>query len=173
VEIAADGSLTPMAPDAARWLSRRLSGLYGNNGNQTLPAASGGMSWLPRKDGQPSFTMLLAPIAGDAGRASLMDTGRQPRAILFIKDPGRDARSVAARLATRFRLTGSESALANAIIAGKRLSDHAKERGLSINTVRFHLRSIFSKTGVTSQSELVALVLREASETDLGLEDMP
>lgn len=170
LEIAADGSLTPLEPDAARWLSRRLAAL---NGKPTARAASGGMIWLRRKDGQQAYTMLLAPIAGDAGRASLIETGRQPRAILFIKDPAREARTIEARLATGFRLTASEGALANEIIAGKRLSDYADEPGLSINTVRFHLRSIFRKTGASSQSELVALVLREARDTDLGLDDLP
>src|SRR5580693_2675713 len=37
--IAADGSLTPVAPEAARWLSRRLSGL---NGNQIFPPTGSG-----------------------------------------------------------------------------------------------------------------------------------
>ncbi|HEX3484031.1 MAG TPA: LuxR C-terminal-related transcriptional regulator [Micropepsaceae bacterium] len=169
LEVANDGSVTPLASIAARWLSRRLSAL---NGGHTFVEATGGMTWLPRKDGQPTYTMLLAPIAGEAGRASLMETGRQPRAILFIKDPLREAQNRDAVLA-RFRLTKSERALANAIVAGKRLDDHASERSLSINTVRFHLRSIFSKMCVSSQSELVALVLRETCETDFGLENLP
>ena len=42
---------------------------------------------------------------------------------------------------------------------GRRSEEVACELGVSSTTVAFHLRNLFSKTGVTRQSDLVALIL--------------
>lgn len=51
-----------------------------------------------------------------------------------------------------------QSAL-NALIAqGKKAKDTALLRGTSIHTVRTQLKSIFRKTGLSSQGQLISLV---------------
>ncbi|MCI5074461.1 helix-turn-helix transcriptional regulator [Oricola sp.] len=61
-----------------------------------------------------------------------------------------------------FDLTPAEAAVTNRLAAGDTLEDAATTLGISRNTARAHLRSIFSKSGITRQTELVRLVLSSA-----------
>lgn len=58
-----------------------------------------------------------------------------------------------------FALTPSEAAVALLLAQGLRSEEVASELGVSSTTIAFHLRNLFSKTGVTRQSDLVALIL--------------
>ena len=62
-------------------------------------------------------------------------------------------------LRTVYGLTKAEACLTASLVQGKTLSDHAKEAGVSRHTVRNQLKSVFDKTGVSRQAELVRLVL--------------
>jgi DNA-binding CsgD family transcriptional regulator/PAS domain-containing protein len=62
-------------------------------------------------------------------------------------------------LQTRFGLTCSEAALADQIAAGRTLSDIAGRNSISLNTVRTHLKAVFAKMNVHSQSDLVRVAL--------------
>jgi DNA-binding NarL/FixJ family response regulator len=55
-----------------------------------------------------------------------------------------------------FRLSPTESRLAVALLAGKKLSEVAMESGVQITTLRTQLSSILPKTGVTRQIDLIA-----------------
>ena len=57
-----------------------------------------------------------------------------------------------------FGLTGVETEVALSIAAGQTLLEIARSRKLSRTTVRSHLASIFSKTDIKRQSELIALL---------------
>lgn len=58
-----------------------------------------------------------------------------------------------------FSLTPSEARVALLLAEGRRRDEVARELGVSASTVAFHLRNLFLKTGVSRQSDLVALVL--------------
>lgn len=58
-----------------------------------------------------------------------------------------------------FGLTPSEARVALLLAEGRRRDEVAQELGVSASTVAFHLRNLFLKTGVSRQSDLVALVL--------------
>jgi DNA-binding NarL/FixJ family response regulator len=58
-----------------------------------------------------------------------------------------------------FGLTPTEANVALLLAQGKRSEEVANELKVSATTVAFHLRNLFSKTCVTRQSELVALIL--------------
>jgi DNA-binding CsgD family transcriptional regulator len=51
-----------------------------------------------------------------------------------------------------------EANLAVALASGRSLVDAADALGIAHNTARSHLRSIFAKTGVRRQSQLVHLL---------------
>jgi DNA-binding CsgD family transcriptional regulator len=68
--------------------------------------------------------------------------------------------AAALRLNQRYRLSPAEAEVALAISLGRNLTAIAVARQTSIQTVRSQLKVIFRKTGVTSQAQLVALVLR-------------
>jgi DNA-binding CsgD family transcriptional regulator len=65
-----------------------------------------------------------------------------------------------ALLRSLFGLTGAESALVLLLVEGLTLDEAAARQGVSRHTARSQLRSIFAKTGVTRQTELLRLVLR-------------
>jgi DNA-binding CsgD family transcriptional regulator len=61
-----------------------------------------------------------------------------------------------------FDLTPAEAAVTHRLTVGLSLEDTATSLSISRNTARAHLRSIFSKSGITRQTELVRLVLNSA-----------
>ena len=63
----------------------------------------------------------------------------------------------ASRLARAFGLTPAETRVALHLIDGGDIASCAHQAGLSPGTVRSQLKSIFAKTGVKRQSELVRL----------------
>lgn len=58
-----------------------------------------------------------------------------------------------------FGLTRSEAKVARLLALGRRTEEVASELSVSAATVAFHLRNLFQKTGVTRQSDLIALIL--------------
>jgi DNA-binding CsgD family transcriptional regulator len=58
-----------------------------------------------------------------------------------------------------FDLTPAEARVARGIAAGKTVHDLAEEAGLATGTVRQQLKSVFSKTGVSRQADLVGLLV--------------
>jgi DNA-binding CsgD family transcriptional regulator len=61
-----------------------------------------------------------------------------------------------------FDLTPAEARVAHGIAAGKTVHDLANEAGLALGTIRQQLKSVFSKTGVSRQADLVALLVGSA-----------
>ncbi|MEI2384524.1 hypothetical protein [Breoghania sp. JC706] len=59
-----------------------------------------------------------------------------------------------------FSLSASEEAVIAAVAQGIELSDHARARGIALDTARKHLKSALSKTGCRSQKMLVRLIER-------------
>jgi DNA-binding CsgD family transcriptional regulator len=65
------------------------------------------------------------------------------------------------RIATMHGLTCAEARLASMLAEGNSLEEASVALSVSIQTVRSHLKSVFSKTGVKRQAELVALLLSD------------
>ncbi len=65
-----------------------------------------------------------------------------------------------------YGLTPSEARLAVALGSGLSLADYATERANSINAARFLLKSVFRKTGATSQAQLTAMLARLPIEAE-------
>jgi DNA-binding CsgD family transcriptional regulator len=61
-----------------------------------------------------------------------------------------------------FGLTPSEASVAIGIAAGKQFGEIAADRGVKIETVRVHSKTVFSKTRTRGQSELASLLTRLA-----------
>jgi DNA-binding CsgD family transcriptional regulator len=81
-------------------------------------------------------------------------------AILFVSDL-EDALQIPEKtLAQFYGLTAAEARLANLLLKGNDLTEACAVLHVRRNTGRAHLRSIFDKLGVRSQSQLVALLAR-------------
>jgi DNA-binding CsgD family transcriptional regulator len=59
-----------------------------------------------------------------------------------------------------FRLTPTESSLVCSLVSGQSVGHAAETMGITVNTVRSHLKKIFKKLRLTSQAELINLILR-------------
>lgn len=79
---------------------------------------------------------------------------------VFVSTAG-GPRLSAERVAAMHRLTRAEARLAATLAQGISLEEAAAALSISIHTVRSQLKSVFAKTGVTRQAELVALLLAD------------
>ncbi len=86
-----------------------------------------------------------------------------PSVVLFVGDPEQQSQVPRDVVKTLFDLTPAEAQLAMILANGLTLDETAEELGISRNTARAHLRSIFSKTGVTRQTMLVRLILKSVA----------
>lgn len=62
-------------------------------------------------------------------------------------------------LRSHFGLTPAEARLALQLVAGETLRSAAAKLGISYETVRTHLKTIFNKTGTCRQAELVVVLV--------------
>jgi DNA-binding CsgD family transcriptional regulator len=83
-------------------------------------------------------------------------------AIIFISDPDESPKLHEAALVQVYGLTGAEARLCNLLFQGSDLAEACATLRIARNTGRAHLRSIFHKLGVRSQSQLVGLLGRSA-----------
>ena len=79
--------------------------------------------------------------------------------MVFVSDPLRTQRPSVAVLHKRFGLTPAECRVALLLSDGRSPREIANTVGVTDNTVRSLLKSIFSKTGVRWQSDVVRLLL--------------
>ncbi|MGA7384990.1 MAG: hypothetical protein WBW81_10000 [Methylocella sp.] len=103
-----------------------------------------------------------SPLLIHSGQLSVSheDPLRQARAVLMIVDPDAYHAPQMPELRQMFALTASEVAIAVALTSGHEVEEIARTRHVSPGTLRVQLKSIFLKTGVRRQSELIALLLR-------------
>lgn len=57
-----------------------------------------------------------------------------------------------------FAMTAAEARVAHSIAAGDKLEEIAGKTGVTVGTVRFHLKGVFAKTGLVRQADLVGLL---------------
>ena len=77
------------------------------------------------------------------------------------------AGAVAIRVATRrYRWTSAEADAAGRLAAGATVTAIAATRGISVETVRSHLKAAKRKAGVSRQADLVRVIVRIASGAD-------
>ena len=84
---------------------------------------------------------------------------RRPSVALFIRDAERKSEASREMVRRLFDLTPAEASLALALANGLTLDEAAEGLNIRKNTARAHLRSIFSKIGVTRQTTLVRVLL--------------
>ena len=86
-----------------------------------------------------------------------------PSVAIFVSDP--DLRESASQqiLGELFGLTPAEANLAILLARGLSLSEASATQHISLHTSRSQLNSVFSKTGVSRQAELVRLVLKSVA----------
>ncbi|MBK5260764.1 MAG: helix-turn-helix transcriptional regulator [Thermoanaerobaculia bacterium] len=101
-------------------------------------------------------TPLQVVVTPARNHASLEDGG----AIVFLTDPDRNAPAPMAILASTYGLTMAESRVAVALSQGHPVEAIAADAGVSLNTIKTHLKNIQMKMGTRRQAETVARLLR-------------
>ena len=120
---------------------------------------------------RPSGKRDLGLIVKPAPKPRYLDGQRVPAVVVFINDPDRHTVMTPSALGKLFGLTPAEAALCVLLGDGLTLDEAAEELSVSRNTARAHLRSIFAKTGVTRQTQLVRLIVTSLAQ--LGSEEAP
>ena len=123
--------------------------------------------------------LLWRPTGGLAAPVALPRTSRRPllayparlsdstanaladcQAMVILIDPDARSSTPEMNLRTLFRLTEAEARLATQLALGESLEKAADQFGIGKETARSQLKSIFAKTGVHRQAELVAVLAR-------------
>ncbi|CAN7354581.1 helix-turn-helix transcriptional regulator [Pseudomonas umsongensis] len=108
---------------------------------------------------RPSGLVALGVVVESIRSLDWAEEKGQPAALVYIRDAS--SKSLASEVVTKqlFNLTKAETALAMELANGLSLEEAAEVLNIRRNTARAHLRSIFSKTGVRRQTELVRILL--------------
>jgi DNA-binding CsgD family transcriptional regulator len=118
---------------------------------------------VTRRSLRHPFLLWAAPLpAGSPAGNS------QPLIAIFVIDPEHKQASPEQALRCVFGLTAAESRLANELLQGKDLTGIAESFGISRNTARSQLQSIFAKTGTSRQAELIKLLANLGERPDSG-----
>lgn len=111
---------------------------------------------VPRHSNLPDYEVVIKPIPVDP----MIDSRGSPHLSVLIYAPEQRSEINLRLLIKLYKLTVTEASVAIMLARGETLDDVAANLDMARNTARAHLRSIFSKTGVTQQSMLVSLVLK-------------
>lgn len=80
---------------------------------------------------------------------------RRINVLITIHDPSRRIASAAQRIALVLHVPLGAAKVVEAILEGIELKDYAERAGVSMNTVKFHLKTAFDRTESRSQAGLV------------------
>lgn len=107
---------------------------------------------VPRRSNKP-LLMLFIPLRNDSGT----DQEDRPLALLILSATVH--RPDPALLTSFFGFTPGEARVASLLMQGKTVMDVAASLEISENTIRNHLKHMYTKTGTRKQSELLHLLL--------------
>jgi DNA-binding CsgD family transcriptional regulator len=136
---------------ADRAAATRLAALQGD----VARGGAGGLIRIPRPSGHTPYVVLVSPLpSGD----NLFPYSRS--GVLFaIHDPARRPMADEIRIAQLLHIPLGAAKVLQAILEGIDLKDYADRAGISMNTVRFHLKNAFAGTDTHSHAELVRVAL--------------
>ncbi len=114
---------------------------------------------VPRSAGRADLGLVIRPVP-----TSQWSEGQSsPSAAVFVSDPDLQESTSRQILGELFKLTPAEANLATLLARGLSLAQVSGAQNISQHTARAQLKSIFAKTGVSRQAELVRLVLKSVA----------
>lgn len=114
---------------------------------------------VSRPSGQLSWGIVVQSISPD----QWTEGKQRPAVAVFVRDSEGKTQPPVKLAQQLFQLTPAETMLAIQLANGMSLEEAAEALNIRRNTARAHLRSIFSKTGVRRQMELVRIFLNSVA----------
>jgi DNA-binding CsgD family transcriptional regulator len=114
-----------------------------------------GLLSVSRNHGSAAVTLVVAPMPS----VPASWTGIDPRWLVFVFDPEQRMAPAAELISRDLGLSTREADIAVLLSMGHHLPSIAGRLGISLLTLRTHLKHIFDKTGTHSQTDLVRRVL--------------
>ena len=117
--------------------------------------ASAGSMTIGRPGARTRLVVHITPVAEREGNFR----AQQVAALVLVVDPESRPRINAELVANALDLTTAESRLAAMVSSGRTVRDIAAATGRTESTIRWHLKRIFRKQGISRQVDLVRRVL--------------
>jgi DNA-binding CsgD family transcriptional regulator len=117
---------------------------------------SGGVVRAPRRNGSPPYILTVGSLFMGDG---LERSSRSRGTIFIIHDPQNNEAVSPDIVAAMFGLPQGAARVVAALAAGQDLRAYAEQAGISMNTVHFHLKTAFLRTGTHSQTQLMKLAV--------------
>lgn len=145
--------VTILARDRIAIADRGANGLLGKAIEQIAVTPATRSIPIPASAGSSAAVIHVLPLPGEAA-----DIFFRAHALLVVTKLDRPAAPTAELLGGLFDLTAAEARVARAIAEGKSTEQIARDLDLTRETVRWYLKAIFAKTGVSRQTDLIALL---------------
>jgi len=123
---------------------------------------AGGVVRLARAEEGPPYAVHIVPLYARSA-AGLRDC-EMPYTLMIIHDPDAAVESPLAIIANVFDLPARTAELVLALSQGETANEYAERRGISVNAVKYHLKTAFARTGFRRQADLVKAVARALAE---------
>ena len=120
---------------------------------------AGGSMLVSRVDSRARLVLHVSPVSEEEAGQPMSRIS----ALVLVIDPDDRTNIDLERVGAVLGLTPAQSQVAVSLAQGKTIRDIAMETGRSQTTIRWHIRQIFSKQGLSRQVELVQLVTSLAS----------
>jgi len=143
---------------ADRNAAKRLAALRAD----VAQGGPGGVVRIARPSGQRPYVVLVSRLPPGDG----LVPGERPGVLIAIHDPARMTVPTEQRIAELLQLPPATTKLVCSILQGEELKHYAERASISMNTVRFHLKVAFERTGARTQAELIRIGLQALN--DLG-----
>ena len=114
---------------------------------------------VPRRHDRSALGLVVRPVPV----SEWSDSQAGPSVAVFISDPDQRDSASQQTLGELFSLTPAEARVAILLARGLSLADVSRAQNISPHTARAQLKSIFAKTGVSRQAELVRMVIKSVA----------
>ncbi|WP_157959943.1 helix-turn-helix transcriptional regulator [Devosia submarina] len=160
------GKLSAAHPSTETLLNRMLTQL-----SEGGAALSGSSIALRRYDGANGLIGHLLPVDTSTRMAALNDES-DPAFILFIQRPGAQLVVPGKAFVDLYGITAGELRVLTGLLRGQTAQDVASLHGISVVTVRTHIRSLLAKTGTNRQADLL-LCAKDLAPALLSAQESP
>lgn len=158
--------------DGLRVVGNQLEATYGNDNRKLQRMVKDALNHndgskitltealsISRPSGQLAWGVVVQSVSPD----QWTEGKQRPAVAVFVRDSEGKTQPPVKLAQQLFQLTPAETMLAIQLANGMSLEEAAEALNIRRNTARAHLRSIFSKTGVRRQMELVRIFLNSVA----------